>query len=54
MTFTEVTRSIISEFEAIIGVENVLVDAEKRQAYSHDETEDYFFLPDVVLKPGSP
>jgi len=54
MTFTEVTRSIISEFEAIVGVENVLVDAEKRHAYSHDETEDYSFLPDVVLKPGSP
>jgi glycolate oxidase len=54
MTFREVTRSIISEFEAIVGVENVLVDAEKRQAYSHDETEDYSFLPDVVLKPGSP
>ena len=32
----------------------MLVDAEKRQAYSHDETEDYSFLPDVVLKPGSP
>jgi len=54
MTFTEVTRSIISEFEAIVGVENVLVDADKRHAYSHDETEDYIFLPDVVLKPGSP
>lgn len=54
MTFTEVTRSIISEFEAIVGVENVLVDVEKRHAYSHDETEDYSFLPDVVLKPGLP
>ena len=54
MTFTEVTPGIISEFEAIVGVENVLVDAEKRHAYSHDETEDYSFLPDVVLKPGSP
>lgn len=54
MTFTEVTLGIISEFEAIVGVENVLVDAEKRHAYSHDETEDYSFLPDVVLKPGSP
>jgi glycolate oxidase len=54
MTFTEVTRSIISEFEAIVGVENVLVDADKRHAYSQDETEDYTFLPDVVLKPGSP
>lgn len=53
MSFAEVTPSIISEFEAIIGKEHVLVDPEKRHAYSHDETEDYSFLPDVVLKPGT-
>jgi glycolate oxidase len=53
MAFAEVTPSILSEFEAIVGKENVLVDPEKRLAYSHDETEDYSFLPDVVLKPGS-
>lgn len=54
MAFAEVTASILSEFEAIVGKENVLVDPEKRQAYSHDETEDYSFLPDVVLKPRTP
>ena len=53
MAFAEVTSSIVSEFEAIVGKENVVVDPEKRHAYSHDETEDYSFLPDVVLKPGS-
>ena len=53
MAFAEVTPPIISEFEAIVGKENVLVDAEKRHSYSHDETEDYSFLPDVVLKPGT-
>ncbi len=51
MAFVEVTQPILSEFEAIVGKENVLVDAEKRYTYSHDETEDYSFLPDVVLKP---
>jgi glycolate oxidase len=53
MAFAEVTSSILSEFEAIVGKENVVVDPEKRHAYSHDETEDYSFLPDVVLKPGT-
>lgn len=53
MAFVEVTPHILSEFEAIVGKQNVLVDPEKREAYSHDETEDYSFLPDVVLKPGS-
>lgn len=53
MAFVEVTPRILSEFEAIIGKENVLTDVEKRLNYSHDETEDYSFLPDVVLKPGT-
>lgn len=53
MAFAEVTPTILSEFEAIVGKDNVLIDAEKRYNYSHDETEDYSFLPDVVLKPGS-
>lgn len=53
MAFAEVDRSIISQFEAIVGKEHVITDPEKRHAYAHDETEDYSFLPDVVLKPGS-
>ena len=53
MAFEEVSTGIISEFEAIVGEENVVVDPEKRYPYSHDETEDYSFLPEVVLKPGT-
>jgi glycolate oxidase len=54
MAFAEVSTGIISEFEAIVGEQNVIIDPEKRYNYSHDETEDYSFLPDVVLKPGTP
>lgn len=53
MSFAEVTPATLSEFGAIVGKENVLADADKRYDYSHDETEDYSFLPDVVLKPGT-
>jgi glycolate oxidase len=53
MAFTEVSTTLISEFEAIVGGEHLILDAEKRYDYSHDETEDFSFLPDVVLKPGS-
>jgi len=53
MPFAEVTVDLLGQFEAIVGKENMIVDAEKRYDYSHDETEDYSFLPDVVLKPGS-
>src|SRR5436190_411725 len=53
MAFGEVSASIISQFENIIGTQHVVVDKKIRFDYSHDETEDYSFLPDVVLKPGS-
>jgi glycolate oxidase len=54
MPFTEVTEDIIARFENIVGKDNVISEAEKRYVYSHDETEDFSFLPDVVLKPGTP
>jgi len=53
MPFTEVSADLVSQFGAIIGEEHVISDPERRYDYSHDETEDYSFLPDVVLKPGS-
>lgn len=54
MAFAAVENSLIQAFENIVGVENLILDEQKRFAYSHDETEDYSFLPDVVLKPGNP
>src|SRR6478752_7495118 len=53
MAFAEVTNLNVAQFEEIVGKENVIIDAEKRLHYSHDETEDHSFLPDVVLKPQS-
>lgn len=53
MPFTELTVDLISQFESIVGQENVILDPNTRYDYSHDETEDYSFLPDVVLKPGT-
>jgi glycolate oxidase len=53
MAFAAVVPALIQQFEQIVGQHNIIIDAEKRYNYSHDETEDYSFLPDVVLKPGS-
>jgi glycolate oxidase len=53
MPFTEVTEDIIGRLQTIVGKENVIIDAEKRYQYSHDETEDISVLPDLVLRPGS-
>jgi glycolate oxidase len=53
MAFAEVSVDILTQLETIVGKSNTVVDATDRYSYSHDETEDYSFLPDIVLKPGS-
>lgn len=53
MPFAEVTADLITRLQAITGTDFIIVDPESRYHYSHDETEDYSFLPDVVVKPGS-
>lgn len=53
MPFAEVSTDLVNRFEAIVGKEFIIIDEEKRMHYSHDETEDFSFLPEVVLKPGS-
>ncbi|MCX8020932.1 MAG: FAD-binding protein [Chitinophagaceae bacterium] len=40
-------------FSELIGAEHVLTDTESLEKYSHDETENLRFLPQVVLKPRS-
>ncbi len=50
---TNLTETIINQFRSIIGADQVVVDVAGMEDYGHDKTEDYFFLPDVVLKPGT-
>jgi len=44
-------QSIFEELIDIVGKENSFMLDEDMYKYSHDETEDYSFMPDVVLKP---
>jgi glycolate oxidase len=39
--------------KSIVGEEYVLIDAESRAEYGHDETEDLSFPPDLVVKPNT-
>ena len=48
-----VTEGLLASFKKIVGTENVIVDEENRAEYGHDKTEDYQFMPDVVVKPGN-
>jgi len=41
---------LIIQFEEILGKDYVLYDAESKDKYAHDETENLHFLPIKILK----
>ncbi len=51
MTAPVFTNQLIESFKKIVGEKFVLLDEESLHHYSHDETEDLHYLPDVVIKP---
>ncbi len=51
---TALTAEIINEFKNIVGENYVLLDDETLDKYAHDETENLYYLPDVVIKPRTP
>ena len=53
MTFKTIDNSDVAHFVSIIGIEYVLTDSESLDTYSHDETEDLKYFPEVVLKPNN-
>jgi len=52
-TFGMVTRAALDELASIVGIAHCLTDAESLSIYSHDETEDLTFPPEVVVRPSS-
>ena len=53
MNFNHPSPEIISKFIQLLGPAGVITDKELLVPYSHDETEDLTFTPEVVLKPNS-
>jgi len=53
MQFNKVSDLIIKKLQENIGAANVIVDEEKMEMYSHDETSDKLWekMPEVVVKP---
>ncbi|MGZ4158344.1 MAG: FAD-binding oxidoreductase, partial [Bacteroidia bacterium] len=49
--YNKITNSLIKKLQHISGEKYVLFDAESLKNYGHDETEDFLFLPEVVIKP---
>ena len=49
--YSKVTSTDIQHFKSIVGDDYVFLNDEIIKEYSHDETEDLSFLPEVVIKP---
>ncbi|TDQ11470.1 glycolate oxidase [Pedobacter metabolipauper] len=52
MQFTKIITAHIDEIKTAIGAENVFIDEESLNSYSHDETEDLKYYPEIVVKPA--
>ena len=47
------SKTQLDELILICGASHVLFKEEEKELYGSDETEDYFFVPAVVVKPAS-
>jgi glycolate oxidase len=54
MPFQKITADILTSFKAIAGDEYVITAHAELEKYSHDETEDLHYYPEVVVKPNTP
>ena len=46
-------KQAVPFFQELIGTSHVLLEENAREEYAHDKTEDYHFMPAVVIKPGT-
>lgn len=51
MHYNKITPQHIDNFRQIVGKDFVITSSDKIEQYSHDETEDLKFFPEVVVKP---
>jgi len=49
--YTKVNPAFLAQLAAVLGAENVFTDNVSLADYSHDETEDLHYEPEVVVKP---
>jgi len=49
--YTKITTTLLQQIAAAVGEENVFTDQAVLEDYSHDETEDLHYNPEVVVKP---
>jgi glycolate oxidase len=52
-TETTISEALIAALESAVGKANLLIADEEKSDYGSDETEDYHFMPGLVVKPAS-
>ena len=53
MLFNKITKELIAVFKNIVGENHIYTAIEDLDTYSHDETEELRYYPEVVVKPDS-
>jgi glycolate oxidase len=53
MEFNKITAELLSDIKAVVGDDAVITRHEGMEKYSHDETEDLTYYPEIVVKPKS-
>ena len=51
VAYKKINNEDRSHFQSVVGDSNIFYSEEVLKEYSHDETEDLSFLPEVVVKP---
>ncbi|MGZ3756767.1 MAG: FAD-binding oxidoreductase [Mucilaginibacter sp.] len=54
MTYNKITDDIVAKIKLIVGDDAVITGRQEMEHYSHDETEDLRYYPEVVAKPQTP
>jgi len=49
--YNKVTSITFNELKKIVGADFITTDKEQLEKYGHDETEDFIFLAEIVVKP---
>lgn len=54
MNFSTIKEALLEQIRTVVGTQSVFTDREELEDYSHDETEDLRFYPQVLVKPQTP
>ena len=53
MSYKKIDSHIISEFLSFLDEKQVIASENEKLAYAQDKTEDFVYMPELVLVPGN-